>query len=209
MPKIIKDLHPKILEAAQELFTQSAYMQVDTRKISNAVGIAAGTLYNYFPTKKDLFFAVFEKSWTDSLVRLEDAVRNLSDDADAIDVFLKALDAEFSRNKRLGKSFFQLTVSERIKRDDRHSEVRTGHLPEIAGKMCAIFVQAITRYAGQPLPPRHDEDLQRMVLLLHVAFPFMDSVYGDRPDENIRFLSHMMHAYINMISEIPQNNRQK
>ncbi len=196
MPKIIKDARPKILEAAQELFALAPYAKVDTRQISTAAGIAAGTLYNYFPSKKDLFFAAFEKRWADSLARLENAVREVSNDADAIDVFLDAVNTEFVRNKRLGRTFFQLTLPEKVQRDEQFGEHKPDHVQQIAERLLHIFLNAVARYTGQSILTPYEDDLRRMVLVLHMAIPVMDNVYGDRPQDNARFLSRMMHAYL-------------
>jgi AcrR family transcriptional regulator len=197
MPKIIKDIRSKILEAAQELFTQAAYSEVDTRKISKAAGIAAGTLYNYFPTKKTLFFAVFEKSWDESLRRLEDAVHHCPEGADAIDVFLEAVYTEFTRNKRLGRNFFQLTVPERVKEENRCGHVKPGHLHKITSNLVKICVLAVSQYSGQPVQAQHADALERLVIVLHMALPVMENVYGDSTHDNIEFLSQLIHAYIN------------
>jgi AcrR family transcriptional regulator len=42
----------RILEAAQEQFRTTGYEATTTRDIAKAAGIAAGTLFNYFPTKE-------------------------------------------------------------------------------------------------------------------------------------------------------------
>jgi len=42
----------RILEAAQELFRSTGFEATTTRDIAKAAGIAAGTLFNYFPTKE-------------------------------------------------------------------------------------------------------------------------------------------------------------
>ncbi len=42
----------RILEAAQEQFRTTGFEATTTRDIAKAAGIAAGTLFNYFPTKE-------------------------------------------------------------------------------------------------------------------------------------------------------------
>jgi AcrR family transcriptional regulator len=195
MPKRIKDLRPKIVETARELFNNAPYNQVDTRKISKAAGIATGTLYNYFPTKKALFFAVFEKCWKESLDQLEHVLHNAPSQTDPVDIFLEALYAEFKRNKRLGRTFFQLTVAEQAKKDDEC--VKPAYLRNIADKLLDIFIYAVGQYTGQCIGTQKEQSLRRMVLVLHLAIPVMENVYGDATQENLRFLSQMIHAYVN------------
>jgi AcrR family transcriptional regulator len=42
----------RILDAARELFPQKGFDSASTRDLAQAAGIAAGTLFNYFPTKE-------------------------------------------------------------------------------------------------------------------------------------------------------------
>jgi AcrR family transcriptional regulator len=42
----------RILHAARELFARKGFDSASTRDLSRAAGIAAGTLFNYFPTKE-------------------------------------------------------------------------------------------------------------------------------------------------------------
>src|SRR6516162_5233342 len=42
----------RILEAARRLFTQDGFDGAATRDLAREAGIAAGTLFNYFPTKE-------------------------------------------------------------------------------------------------------------------------------------------------------------
>jgi AcrR family transcriptional regulator len=42
----------RILEAARRLFAQDSYESTTTRDLAREAGIAAGTLFNYFPTKE-------------------------------------------------------------------------------------------------------------------------------------------------------------
>jgi AcrR family transcriptional regulator len=47
----------RILEAAVDLFSLQGFHRTSTRQIAEAAGSAEGTIFNYFPTKKDLLVA--------------------------------------------------------------------------------------------------------------------------------------------------------
>src|SRR4051794_4836413 len=49
-------------EAAHELFMERDYAQVSTEEILESAGVSRGALYHHFPTKLDLFRAVFMAS---------------------------------------------------------------------------------------------------------------------------------------------------
>ena len=44
----------KILHCAEKLFSEVGYLDTTTRQIAQSAGIAAGTLFNYFPSKETL-----------------------------------------------------------------------------------------------------------------------------------------------------------
>jgi len=48
-----------IYDAALTLFVENGFSAVTTAKISKTAGVATGTLFNYFPTKDGLIFALY------------------------------------------------------------------------------------------------------------------------------------------------------
>jgi AcrR family transcriptional regulator len=51
-----------VLEAARDLFMERDYERVSIEEILERSGVSRGALYHHFPTKLDLFLAVFEAS---------------------------------------------------------------------------------------------------------------------------------------------------
>lgn len=64
-----------ILDAARECFRESGYDKVTIRDIIRKTPLAAGTFYNYFSDKQDIFAALL----TDFLGRINDHLRLLRD----------------------------------------------------------------------------------------------------------------------------------
>jgi AcrR family transcriptional regulator len=56
-----EDKYKKIIETAEKLFFENNYEEVSMSKIAKEVGIAKGTLYLYFSSKKDLYYAIIVK----------------------------------------------------------------------------------------------------------------------------------------------------
>jgi len=52
----------RILDCARKLFTGKGLEQTTTRDIAEAAGIAAGTMFNYFPTKEALAMTIVEEA---------------------------------------------------------------------------------------------------------------------------------------------------
>lgn len=63
MPKIIKNLDEKIKKNALKLFSEHGYDEVDVKLIAKECGMAVGTFYNYYKSKKELFMDILENSW--------------------------------------------------------------------------------------------------------------------------------------------------
>jgi AcrR family transcriptional regulator len=51
----------RLREAALSLFARSGYAAVSIREIAGEVGVRAGAVYNYFPTKQDLLAALMRE----------------------------------------------------------------------------------------------------------------------------------------------------
>jgi AcrR family transcriptional regulator len=52
-----------ILDAARELFVREGYQNVSMRKIAERIEYSAASIYSYFPSKDDIFFALAEEGF--------------------------------------------------------------------------------------------------------------------------------------------------
>ncbi len=60
-----------IVEAAEELFSQRGYHNTQVMDIVKAVGMSAGTFYNYFKDKRDLFEQITRQNFKDFRDRIK------------------------------------------------------------------------------------------------------------------------------------------
>ncbi len=70
------DLNSRILTAAQHLFAQQGFEKTTTRQLAEAAGVAEGTLFRHFETKKSILAAVVTQGWSEMLT---DLLTELSD----------------------------------------------------------------------------------------------------------------------------------
>jgi len=63
-----------ILQAAEEVLAEKGYHDTSMDEIAARVGVAKGTLYQHFPSKEDLIFALFERQLEMSLHTIEQIV---------------------------------------------------------------------------------------------------------------------------------------
>jgi AcrR family transcriptional regulator len=65
----------RIVECARRQFSERGYAQTTTRDIADAAGVAAGTMFNYFPTKEALAMTIIEAALGEAGTELEGRLR--------------------------------------------------------------------------------------------------------------------------------------
>ena len=63
MPKIIEEPREAILYHAKTIVLNEGFEQLTMRKVAKNADISIGTIYNYFPTKRDLTIQLMEDYW--------------------------------------------------------------------------------------------------------------------------------------------------
>lgn len=90
----------QILRAAADVFSTREFHTVPVDDIATAAGVGKGTLYLYFPTKEQLFYATILEALDVLLIELETAIRGRSGD-DALRAFTRSLVGFFWRRRHL------------------------------------------------------------------------------------------------------------
>jgi AcrR family transcriptional regulator len=67
--------HARILQAAVELFTERDFHQVLMDDVADRADVGKGTVYRYFPTKEELYFATIFEGWDQLGKELEAVVQ--------------------------------------------------------------------------------------------------------------------------------------
>ncbi len=63
LARIIKNLREVILDKASNILYNEGYSKLSIRRVAKECDIAVGTIYNYFPTKKDLVVEMMTNFW--------------------------------------------------------------------------------------------------------------------------------------------------
>ena len=90
MPRQPSDPKERIVQAALRLFAARGYHNTGIADILRESGINRGTLYYYFPSKKELGFAAIDEQLR--LMAERGAARHLRTDAHPIDMMLEMID---------------------------------------------------------------------------------------------------------------------
>jgi AcrR family transcriptional regulator len=60
-PKLVKNRHEQILQAAVKLFSRKGYHMTTLREISKEAGIGLGNLYDYIGSKSDILYILYQR----------------------------------------------------------------------------------------------------------------------------------------------------
>jgi AcrR family transcriptional regulator len=71
LPRIIEDPRELILSEAKKILENEGYSQISIRRVAKECGIAVGTIYNYFPTKKGLIVEMMTDFWEEYFCDIE------------------------------------------------------------------------------------------------------------------------------------------
>ncbi|SHH17304.1 TetR/AcrR family transcriptional regulator [Tepidibacter thalassicus] len=183
MPKIIKDLENKIFNSAIDLFGEYGYKKVDMKLIAKKVGIAVGTLYNYYPNKKELYIDVFKKSWQETFYKLDSIINEKSDIKEKIRKYIDTLYNEILRRKGLGGEL----IKENVFRDDEKDEllyVKRDLLKKIEG-----LIKEVKEDIGLKLEDGMESRLAETIFILILKIMLE---HPDEKEKNIKFIIELI-----------------
>jgi AcrR family transcriptional regulator len=107
----------EILDEAAPVFASRGYRQMDVQELADRVGVAKGTVYNYFASKEALFLDTVDRV----MRRLQGAVREAADgEADALERIAAAVRAHLAFFDR-HPAFVELLILERAEFKDRRT----------------------------------------------------------------------------------------
>jgi AcrR family transcriptional regulator len=79
----------EILSVALELFAEKGFYNVSMHEIAAAAEFATGTLYNFFPSKEDLFFELLVSCAEESLALILPALEGHEDEREKLARFIR------------------------------------------------------------------------------------------------------------------------
>ncbi|HVO55972.1 MAG TPA: TetR/AcrR family transcriptional regulator [Solirubrobacterales bacterium] len=145
-----------LVAAAHELFLERDYEQVSTEEILSRSGVSRGAMYHHFPTKLDLFRAVYEESEQRVLGLVAVELAGATDPFDALILGSKAYLHQAETNPELRR--IGLGQSRAVLGWSRWREVATNLGLGVVREMVKAAIQA-----GQ-ISPRDPEPTAQILL---------------------------------------------
>jgi AcrR family transcriptional regulator len=151
----------EILDVATRIFAERSYPGTDVQAVADAIGVGKGTIYRYFPTKQELFFAAVDRGLLRLRARLgESRAAAGADTVDQMKAAVLAYLTFFEENPAV----VELLIQERAEFRDRAQPTYFVRCEEdlgpwhddlrrliAAGRMRDIPPEQITQVAGDLL----------------------------------------------------------
>lgn len=140
-----------ILDSAAKLFADKGYASADTQELADGLGISKGTIFRYFPTKRELFTASIARA----LERLGQSVDAAADAA--VDPLAKVLAAMTAYLRYFDEcpEVVELLILERAEFKDRKSSYfdRDDQCDDADEGWRLVFTQLIADGRFRDIPP--------------------------------------------------------
>ena len=118
----------EILEQAAILFAQRGYSETDTQTLAETLGCGKGTVYRYFPSKRELFLAAADRVMRRLRGRVDVAIAGIEEPFEVLREAIRAFLQFFAEQP----DFVELLIQERAQFKDRKKptfiEHREGNL---------------------------------------------------------------------------------
>jgi AcrR family transcriptional regulator len=129
----------EILDIAAQCFAQNGYANTDVQEVANILGVGKGTVYRYFPSKRELFLQAVDRGMERLRARVEADVADLQDPLAIFTRAIRSYLAFFESYPELTELFIQ----ERAARSGQPLKIgispctfSTGRLISARGKIC-------------------------------------------------------------------------
>jgi AcrR family transcriptional regulator len=149
--------HEEILDMAAKLFAEHGFSETDTQFLADQLGVGKGTLYRYFPSKRDLFLAAADRVMVKLREHVDASIAEIEDPLEQIAAAIRAYLAFFAEQP----GYVELLIQERAQFKDRKKPTYFEHREKnierwrniyrhliAAGRVRQIPVERITDVLG-------------------------------------------------------------
>jgi AcrR family transcriptional regulator len=131
----------EILTEAARLFAKHGYSDTDTQLLAETIGVGKGTVYRYFPSKRELFLAAADRVMRMMRERVEVSVVDIQDPLERIGRGIHEFLAFFAEYPE----FVELLIQERAQFKDRKKPTFIEHRLVNVERWRAIYRELIAQ----------------------------------------------------------------
>jgi AcrR family transcriptional regulator len=135
-----------LLDAGRELFVREGFHRATLDRVAAEAGFTKGAVYASFPTKADLFLAIFERRTDERIAHLRKATRRAS----TVEQLMEVMSRDFGRVVRTERDWSLLLIEFWV-HAARHEQLRERLLAQRRRFRAAVVEAAVAAGAEQAL----------------------------------------------------------
>jgi len=145
----------EILEAATQLFAERGYAQTVTDDLMEKLGVGKGTIYRYFPSKRELFLAAADRGMRKMRERIDADVAGIEDPLDRLCRAIRAYLSFFAEHPE----FVELLIQERAHFKDREKPTYFEHREKSVQRWRELYRGLIAEGRVRTIPVERISDV--------------------------------------------------
>lgn len=193
----------KILEAAAELFATKHYHEVMMDDVAKLISVAKGTVYNYFPSKEELYFTIMRTKMENLLSILKQKIEPEKNNIDSLRAFVVHLYMFMMKHRR----FFLIYQRETLNKQNSFCE----DLLSLEKQMKQMIMQIISRGEKEGVFRKVNEEFATSLVFGSIYGAVQRGINNNlqledamkEKEEVFDFILHGLYFGFNNIKELP------
>ena len=145
----------QILDAAVQLFAEHGYSDTDTQLLAEKLQVGKGTLYRYFPSKRDLFLAAADRVMRQMRQCVDASIEGIEEPLDRIAVAIRAFLTFYAEHPE----YVELLMQERAQFKDRKKPTYFEHREANSVRWRELYRSLISVGRIRDVPPERISDV--------------------------------------------------
>src|SRR5262245_16324215 len=135
----------EILEAAARLFARHGYADTDTQLLADELGVGKGTLYRYFPSKRDLFLGAVDRVMRELCREIDACFAGIEDPLEQMMSAFEAYLTFFARRPEAVELLMQERAQFKDRKKPTYFEYREANAERWRGMWRSLIAQGRVR----------------------------------------------------------------
>lgn len=132
-----------VLEAAERTIISGGMAQCSMRRISKELGVAVGTIYNYYESREDLLIDLFTISWKRTIKNATSIIDPTKERRVQLEQFFDVVKEDVKNRQGLGKEIYVFNSF----REERNEDVLN-----IRRELLTVVEEILNQKAGSEVP---------------------------------------------------------
>ncbi len=148
--QLMGETRERLVKAAVEEFAREGYEGANISRITEAAGVATGTIYNYFPSKNEMMLAVLSEIGTAHCAFIAEQIRQEDDFILRVERLLEAVFDYVRENPHQARVIFAMMQGTNVTFKEHLNQIYQPMFQLISGE---ILIPGMEQGIFQPLDP--------------------------------------------------------